>query len=385
LKKSPLSPKKLLVVTGEASGDQLGAALLTSLRQLRPDLELHGVGGSRMEALGLAGFLSSGTAHATGLTEVLKHLPEYFRLFRVILDRIQVLKPDLIVLVDNPGFNLRLAKKLVPLGIPVVGYVSPQVWAWKEGRVKLMARVYRKVLTLFDFEEDFLEKRGVRAKWVGHPIAQNWPPAPVRPNGAVKNILLLPGSRPSEVRLLLPVMLEAAARVSAARPGVTWRLLEADTLPASFYDAILEKNMTGAEKAATARPLIDRRRGGKQELFRDSDMAVACSGTVTLECALAGLPTVIGYRVSAVTAFIARCFIKVKWLGMPNLLEGKEIMPELMQENCTAANLERAVLKYLDDPALVQSTRFDLTAVRAHLGTPGSADRAAQELLPLLG
>jgi lipid-A-disaccharide synthase len=385
LKRSPLSPQKVLVVTGEASGDQLGAALLASLRRLRPDLELHGVGGSRMEALGLAGFLSSGTAHATGLTEVLKHLPEYFRLFRAILDRVHALKPDLIVLVDNPGFNLRLAKKLAPLSIPVVGYVSPQVWAWKEGRVKLMARVYRKVLTLFDFEEDFLEKRGVCSKWVGHPIAESWPPAPARPDGAVRNILLLPGSRPSEVRLLLPVMLEAAARVSAARPDLTWRLLEADTLPASFYDAILEKNMAGGERTPAGRPLIERHRGDKQALFQSSDMAVACSGTVTLECAMAGLPTVIGYRVSAVTAFIARLVVKVKWLGMPNLLEGREIMPELLQENCTAVNLERAVLKYLSDPALVQSSRSSLTTVRRHLGTPGSADRAAQELLPLLG
>lgn len=374
------SAQKILIVTGEASGDQLGADLLASLRKMNPALELHGVGGERMRVLEPAGFMSSGTAHATGLTEVIRHLPEYFKLFHAILDRVRTLRPDLIVLVDNPGFNLRLAKKLLPTGIPVVGYVSPQVWAWKEGRVKLMARVYRKVLTLFDFEEDFLEKRGVRAKWVGHPIAEAWPPAPMRPEGKIKNILLLPGSRPSEVRLLLPVMLEAAARVSTTRPEISWSLLEADTLPSVFYDDILNANAGHA-----LLPKIDRKRSQvKQEIFDRSDLALACSGTVTLECALAGLPTVIGYRVSAVTAFVARLVVKVRWLGMPNLLVQKEIMPEFLQESCTAQNLERAVLKFLDDPALVRSTRSGLTAVRAHLGPPGSADRAATEILSLL-
>ncbi|MBP9733457.1 MAG: lipid-A-disaccharide synthase [Candidatus Omnitrophica bacterium] len=379
MKKSPPSSKKVLVVTGEASGDQLGASLLASLRTLSPSLELHGVGGSRMEALGLDGFLSSGSAHATGFTEVLRHLPEYFRLFHAILGQVRALRPDLIVLVDNPGFNLRLAKKLLPLGIPVIGYVSPQVWAWKEGRVKLMARVYRKVLTLFDFEEDFLEKRGVKAAWVGHPIAEVWPSAPDRPDGEIRTVLLLPGSRPTEVRLLLSTMLEAANRVHSARvekglPDLKWVLLEADTLPKTFYDPILAQS-----------PIrIDRRRGNKLETFYAADAAIACSGTVTLECAMAGLPTIIGYRVSAVTAFLVRLILKVKYLGMPNLLAQKEIMPELLQENFTPEKIEQTLQKYLTDPALVLSTRAALSTTRRHLGPPGSPARAAQHILDFL-
>lgn len=374
MKKSPSDPKKILIVTGEASGDQLGAALITSLRALRPGIELHGVGGSRMESLGLSGFLSSGTAHATGATEIIKHLPAYLRLFNKILKRVDALRPDLIVLIDNPGFNLRLAKKLKSTGIPVVGYVSPQVWAWKAGRTRLMAQVYKKVLTLFDFEEGFLEARGVKAKWVGHPISDIWPNGPARRDNAVRRVVLLPGSRPHEVRLLLPSMLEAAAKIARYHPEIQWSLLEADTLPKDFYDAVL--------KGSSLVP--DRVRGGKQELLWKSDLAFACSGTVTLECALAGLPGIIGYRASAVTAFLARCFVKVKFLGMPNLLAGEEVMPELLQEKFTAENLVQAALSFIEHPPQLQAARAKLLNTRSHLGLPGSSARAAAEIITLL-
>lgn len=377
MKSSPSGPKRVLIVTGEASGDQLGAALAVSLRKLRPDLELHGVGGQRMSALGLASFLSSGTAHATGLTEVIRHLPAYFKLFKEIRAQAAQVRPDLAVLIDNPGFNLRLAPKLAQAGIPVVGYVSPQVWAWKEGRTRTMARVYQKVLTLFDFEEDFLEKRGVRAKWVGHPMVETWPErgADERENsGTVGRIALLPGSRPHEVRSLLPIMLAAAGRIARKYPDIRWSLLEAETLPASFYDPIL----------AEAKVRVERQRSGKRELFLSSGLALACSGTVTLECALAGLPAIVGYRASAITVLVARLLVKVKYLGMPNLLAGREIMPELLQENFTAEKLEHAALSFIDHPARLDETRSALAAVRRHLGTPGISDRAAKEILSLL-
>jgi lipid-A-disaccharide synthase len=364
-------PKKILIVTGEASGDQLGAALITSLRQMEPAASILAVGGSLMRATYPELFLSSGDTHATGFTEVLRHLPAYFKLFKRILRLTHIVRPDLIVLVDNPGFNLRLAKKLKALGIPVVGYVSPQVWAWKEGRTRLMSQVYRKVLTLFDFEESFLEARGVRAKWVGHPIVDIWPVPVERTNTSVNRIVLLPGSRPHEVRSLLPVMLEAAARIAQAHSGIRWSLLEADTLPKEFYDPLLLKSGL----------TVERYRGNKQELFWKSDLAFACSGTVTLECALAALPTVIGYRVSAFTAFIARLLVKVKFLGMPNILAGKEIMPELIQESFTAENLERAALDFIQNPNQLTQSRSALTSTRSHLGPPGSPGRAAQEIL----
>lgn len=371
-----------------------------------------------MEALGLESFLSSGTAHATGITEIIRHLPAYFALFHEILRRVPSLRPDVIVLVDNPGFNLRLAKKLAGSGIPVVGYVSPQVWAWKEGRTKLMARVYKKVLTLFDFEEPFLKARGVDAVWIGHPITEIWPPSPrhmeretqigsdvgsggrsdggsdgrlldrpgSRSAGRVRQVVLLPGSRPHEVRSLLPIMLEAGARISRAHPTVRWSLLEADTLSTAFYDALLGEHGTQHADAASSIFLknLDRRRGDKQELFWSSDLALACSGTVTLECALAGLPAVLGYRASAITAFLARLLLKVRWLGMPNLLAKKEVMPELLQENFTAEKLERAALNFIENPARLIQARADLAAIRSHLGPPGSSDRAATEILSLL-
>ncbi len=380
MKKSPSDGKKILIITGEASGDQLGAALAVSLREIDPAVRLHGVGGSKMEALRLDSFRSSGTSHATGLTEVLKHLPEYFRLFQQILEDIRTIRPDLIVLVDNPGFNLRLAKKLLPSGIPVVGYVSPQVWAWKEGRTRTMAKVFKKVLTLFDFEEDFLEKRGVKAKWVGHPIVEAWPAdpgrAPERDAAPAQRILLLPGSRPHEVRKLLPVMLEAAGRISKKYPDIRWSLLEADTLPDAFYAPLL---------APAAGPRLERVRGGdKQKLFLKSDLAWACSGTVTLECALAQLPSIIGYRTSTITVVIARFLVKVKYLGMPNLLAGKEIMPELLQEKFTPENLESLTLNWLQNPSALALSRSSLSSIRPHLGAPGSAQRAAHELLSLI-
>lgn len=374
MKKSASDPKKILIVTGEASGDQLGAALAASLQTLNPGIQLHGVGGSAMQAMGLRSFLSSGTAHVTGFTEVLRHLPAYFALFgkiRALASRVQ---PDLAILIDNPGFNLRLAPKLVEAGIPVIGYVSPQVWAWKEGRTKLMAKVYRKVLTLFDFEEGFLEARGVKAKWVGHPLVEAWPPSAAQEKSSVRNILLLPGSRAHEVGSLLPIMLEAAGRIDAKYPGIRWSLLEADTLLPSFYDPIL----------AGAKVKIERHRGGKQKLFQSSDLALACSGTVTLECAVASLPTVIGYKASPITAWIARRLVKVRHLGMPNLLAKQEVMPELIQENFTAEKLEAAALAFIENPAKLREAQSSLTSVRLHLGAPGSAQRAAQEILAIL-
>jgi lipid-A-disaccharide synthase len=367
--------KKIFVITGEASGDIHGANLIQALRRKNANLAIYGVGGKHMADQDLIGFLNMAHLNATGLTDILAHLPQYFAAARVIIKDVKSLKPDLIIFIDNPGFNLRLAKKLHGLGIPMAYYICPQVWAWNENRVQMMKKIFKKALVIFDFEKPFFEARGLPATWVGHPLMDQYEiskEAP-RPPG-VKNILLMPGSRAHEVRRLLPIMLDAMNQVIKHSPHLKITLIKAHTLTDEFYDGFLKNSSLTIESI----------RDNKNKAIREADLGLVCSGTATLECTLMGMPMIILYKTSAITYWIGKKLVKVPFLGIPNILSGKLIVPELLQDQCTAVGITRKMRELMTNPGMLDVARVNLKAATLHLGQPGAPDRAADEVLSLI-
>lgn len=365
--------RKIFVIAGEASGDLHGASLIRALREAEPGLEIHGVGGDKIRETGALDFVDLAHFHVTGLTEVLKQLPKYRAAARRILASIDTTKPDGVVLIDNPGFNLHLAEKLAARGVPVVYYIAPQVWAWAPKRVLKMKRTVKKVLVVFDFERKLFEENGVPVSWVGHPLRDLIPESPRRPfDPSHPRVALLPGSRRGELKGLLESFLEAARVVKRKIPGTTFALVKAPTLPRELY------------AAAASEPGVEWVEHDAYAAIGGADLAIACSGTVTLECAMLGTPPVITNRVSPVTYEIAKRLIRVKYIGLPNLILDAPKFPELIQADATGEKLGNVAASILSDPARLASMRADLAEVSRRLGGPGASERAAREILSTL-
>lgn len=370
--------KKICIVAGEASGDLHGANLVKALRAARPDLRIFGSGGPLMKQALDAPFIESARINVTGITEVIRHIPAFLKLFRTMTEAILREKPDFVVFMDNPGFNLRLAEKLAASGVPMAYYICPQIWSWNEGRVHAMKRLFKKSLVVFEFEQEIYRKNGAPVAWVGHPLrdvlrdGEHVRRSPADP--AAPRVALLPGSRENEVSTLLPILLDAAARVARDFPAARFTLVKADTLPDSFYEPLL----TGTKIA------LESVRGSRYATVADSDLALVCSGTATLECALLGTPMIIVNRASLLTYLIARLVIRVPYLGLPNLIAQSEIVPELLQYACTGERVGGEAVAILKNPARSASIRQSLQRVAAQIGDPGASDRAAKELLSLI-
>jgi len=360
----------LMIVAGEVSGDIHAGNLLDELRQLRPDVRAFGVGGERLVAAGLDPVASIDELAHMGLVEVLRELPRIRRLMHRLVDEAARRRPALAVLVDSPDFNLRLASRLRRLGVPVVLYVSPQLWAWRRGRVRTVRRLAREVLCLLPFEVPFYEAHGVRARYVGHPLVDEIARVGLldTPREVVDGrIALLPGSREMELTQLLPVMIETLRRLPATQvseailveaPGVT-----------RLVDSVLAT--TGSD------PRVIRVRGEQRrfELAR-SALAWTASGTATLECALLDVPMVVGYRLRGLTYVVARVLVNVPYVALVNLIAGKPIAPELLQSEWRPDRLAGVTSDLLRTGASLQ--RGELRAVRQRLGEPGASRSAAE-------
>jgi lipid-A-disaccharide synthase len=336
-------PRRVLISAGEASGENYGAMLIPELRKLLgPDTTFFGVGGEKMRTAGCETVIDSSKVAAVGITEVVKHVAtiyrEFFRMVSVARER----RPDVAVLIDFPDFNLRLAQKLHAIGVPVAYFVSPQLWAWKESRVWRVKKFVERMIVIFPFEQDFYRKHDIAALYVGHPLADLPPPSISREAFARENgidpdkpwIALLPGSRKREVLLNLPVMLETAQRLGR---GYEYLVPVATTLT---YDWMRQAigNQSGIHLVSDARATLLHSRAG-----------VVASGTATVEAALIGSPFVVVYRVSPLSFAIGRRLVKVKNFGMVNLIAGREIVPELIQENFTAGNVVRELNRLIPD------------------------------------
>ncbi len=380
---------KFALVAGEASGDTLGAALLLALRQRHPNAEFIGVGGPKMQALGLTMLAHAEELAVMGLTEVLAHLPRLLALRARLRRELLAGKPDVFVGIDAPEFNLGLARWLKRRGLKTVQYVSPQVWAWRQGRVKTMGSAVDLVLCLLPFEPDFYQANQVRAEFVGHPLADEVPLVIDRQGArsalgvpaAAKVLAVLPGSRIGEVARLGADFAAAAAQfVAAQAPGV--RIVVLVPLVNDAIRTLFTEQARAAAIAAEVR-LLD---GQAQRALAAADVVLVASGTATLETLLCKRPMVVAYRLGAVTAFLLRRLglVKVPYFSQPNLLLGERRVPEFFQEQVRPAALAAALAQEIADPARVQDLERQFLGQHQRLRC-GGAERAAAAILKLLG
>ena len=370
-------PRRIALVAGEASGDLLGAGLLRELKHRFPDAEFAGVGGPGMRAEGMDTWHDCGELAVMGLAEVLRHLPRLLRLRRDLHRRLLAWRPDVFVGIDAPDFNLGLERRLKQAGVRTVHYVSPSVWAWREGRAAKIGRSADRVLCLFPMEPAIYARHGVDARFVGHPLADTFPLVPDRDAARARLglradapvLAVLPGSRLGEIQRLWPVFLQAAARVAAERPGLAVVVPAANAACRAAIDAVL---------ATTPLPGVRVLDGDAHAAMVAADVVLLASGTAALEAMLAKRPMVVGYRISALT------YRLVTWLGLmkvdryslPNVLANEPIVPELMQHDCTPENLAAAVQRWFDDDAGRAALQPRYLALHERLRRDASASAA---------
>ena len=374
--------KKILLVAGEVSGDLHGAHLMEAIQRIDPEIEFSGVGGEGLERRGMKLLYSSHSLSVVGITEALLKLRPILKAFRELKKYLDRERPDLIILIDFPDFNLRLAKMAYQRGIPVLYYISPQVWAWRPKRVKSIARWVKKMVVLFPFEVPLYEAAGVDVEWVGHPLIDIVKPTLSREaafqrfglDPQCRTIGLLPGSRIHEVRRLLPPLLASSHLLQKEIPGLQFIIPLAPGIPKTTLSPWL-KNISVPLKVVE---------GCTYDVMNLSELLITASGTATLEGAILGKPMVIVYRVSLLSYWIGRALIRVKHIGLVNLVAGEGIVPELIQDDVNPQRIAEEALRILRDPILCERMTGSMARVRQSLGEPGGAQRAARIVTSLL-
>lgn len=374
---------RIMIVAGEASGDLHGAALARHLGRLAPAVSLSGMGGSRMAAAGVGLLADVSRLAVVGAGEALGRLPGLYRAFRALRRRLREHPPRAVVLIDFPEFNLRLARAAQRLGIPIVYFIPPQVWAWRPRRARLIARLTTRVLVVFPFEVPLYESVGARVEFVGHPLLDGLESAPSRweareglgVGGDARLVGLLPGSRKDEVERLLPEMAGAAGRIAEARPGAQFVLALAPTVDRALVDALL----------AAAPVKISVVADGAHQVMAASDLLLVASGTATLEAALIGTPMVVCYRVSRLSEVMGRLLIRIPWISLVNIVAERAVVPELLQEDAGAQRLAAEALRLLASAPERQAQRAAFAEIRGKLGTAGVGERAARSVLEVAG
>ncbi|HEY6003714.1 MAG TPA: lipid-A-disaccharide synthase [Anaeromyxobacter sp.] len=376
-------PDEVLIVAGEASADLHASRALEELRRLRPDVRAFGVGGPRLRAAGLEALAPAEDISVMGLAEVLPRIPRILGILRALGRAAAERRPKAALLVDLPDFNLRLAKKLKKLGVPVVYYVSPTIWAWRPGRARKIAKLVDRMLCILPFEERFYEGTGVSARFVGHPLAERPAPAPAeayrRELGLAASrttVALVPGSRPSEVKRIFPAMLDAADRIRASRPDAQFVVPVAPTLARDQLAPYLASHHTIEVK------LVD---GRTEEVVGASDAALVKSGTSTLEAALMLRPMVVVYKLSWLSYLVGRLLVRIAHFALVNILAGRGLVPELLQREASPERMAAEIERLLGDRAAREAQLEGLRAVRASLGEPGAARRVAEEVARAMG
>lgn len=371
---------KILISAGEASGDIHAAAVTAAIKKMNKDAEVFGMGGDALRKAGGEVLFDIKDHGVMGFVEVIKKLPALFKLRSDFAKVMNERKPDCLVVVDYPGFNMKLAKLAHDKGIPVVSYISPSAWAWHKSRAKKVAKIVDKVAAIFPFEYDVYHKAGADTVFVGHPLVDIVKPSLSKSEAESfagkkpgrKLILLMPGSRLMEIEKMLPTLLAAAKIIQEKMPEVDFTMPRAGTIPLSMLEDKI--------KASGVKVRITE--GHNYDLFSVADLALATSGTVTLEAALCGLGSVIVYKTSPVTAFIARLVINIPDIGLPNIVAGKHILPELLQENFTPAKVAEEAIALLRPERNAQMHK-DLEYVKERLGEPGAVERVARLVLEL--
>jgi lipid-A-disaccharide synthase len=370
-----MKSKKILMVAGEVSGDLHGAHLMEAILRIDPEVQFFGVGGEHLGRMGMKLLYHSQSLSVVGITEVLFKIRSILKALRGLKQSLDQERPDLIILIDFPDFNLRLAKIAHRKGIPILYYISPQVWAWRPKRVKLIAQWVKKMVVLFPFEVPFYEAAGVDVEWVGHPLLDIVKPTLSKEvafqrfglDPKRKTIALLPGSRTHEVKRLLPPLLASAQLLGKEIPDLQFIIPLAPGIHQKTLSPWM-RNIFVPVKVVE---------GWAYEVMNLSELLITASGTATLEAAILGKPMVIVYKVSFFSYWIGRALIQVDHIGLVNLVAGKAIAPELIQKDVNPQRIAEEALRILRDPILRRRMTESMAEVRQSLGEPGAAQRAA--------
>ena len=379
---------EIMIAAGEASGDMHGAALVRELRALRPNLAFSGMGGRDLEAAGVELLADAARLAVVGVVEVLGRLPDILKARRALIRRMRERRPVLLILIDFPDFNLWLARAAKKLGIPILYYISPQIWAWRKGRVHSIGRLADHVAVILPFEAELYARHGYRAAFVGHPLLDRARPEldadafrekyGIAPGTQLVGIL--PGSRRNEIRSLLPIFLEAASLVQERAPKR--RRVFLIPLASTVSVGLLEENGLTAYRERLDARVID---ADRYSLMAACTAVLAASGTATLELALLGTPTVAAYRLARHTYLLAKIIIRtLPFFTLPNLILNRAVIPELLQDAVTPENLAARLLPLLEDGETRREMSAGLAAVRARLGEPGAARRTAELALRVM-
>jgi len=379
-----MSGKRVLFVAGEASGDMHGANLIREIKHRLPTLDSEGLGGQAMAQAGMKLHYDLAGMAIMGFTEVARKLLLLRRIFRRTVAMLEQNRPDLLVLIDYPDFNLRLAKRAKALGIPVIYFISPQVWAWRGGRVNLISKLVEKMIVILPFEEDIYRNAGVDVAFVGHPLVDRLAGyemdrkliCELENDKSCPCIGLLPGSRAQEVERILPIMLRSVRILAEKYPAARFLVACRDDERAEYIRNCLDDGKTHVPVRVVS--------GRTYEVISSCDVCLVASGTATLETAWLGTPMVIVYKVSLVSALIASVLIHVRTIGLANIMAGKEIVPEFVQSDARPDGIARAVARLIDEPAARDTMVAELKLVREKMGEPGASRRAAEIIVGML-
>jgi len=369
---------QILLSAGEASGDMY-AALLASALKTRTHATIFGMGGDQMHAAGVDVITDYSEVSVLGITEILSHLPQLLRAMRKLVNAARDRKPELAVLTDFPGFHLRLARKLKSLSVRNVYYICPQFWAWRPWRVRIVRRRFALALCIFPFEEKFFSDAGVPVKFIGHPLVGNVAPSQTREqffarsglDAALPLVTILPGSRSSELVRHLSLLREACVKIHNA-------------MPVQFVVAAAPGRAASLARIWPGNLQVTVVEGQTYDALAYANASIVSSGTATVEAALLDAPMVVVYRVTALTALLAKPLVRTKHFSMVNLIAGRAVVPELIQEDFTPDRVAEQTLRLLRDPAAAATMRGELAEVRRRLGPPGAVERAADAIAALL-
>jgi lipid-A-disaccharide synthase len=374
-----MPPIPLLISAGEASGDMYAARLATALKK-RMDVALFGMGGPQMRAASVDVVTDYSEVSVVGITEILSHLPSLIRAMRRLVSEAQRRRPPFAILTDFPGFHLRLARKLRPHGVRNIYYICPQFWAWRPWRVRVVRRRFAQAFCIFPFEEAFFGKAGVPTKFIGHPLVGAVQASQTREDFCRQQnldpgqpiVAILPGSRPAELAQHMPVIREACVRIQGQRA--------AQFVIAAAAHANLNDLQTGWIRDLKVRVV----EGQTYNVLASADAAIVSSGTATVEAALLDVPMVVVYRVTPLTALLARPLVRTSYFSMVNLIAERRVVPELIQKEFTPVKIAHEVLRLLTDPHAREELRAGLAEVRKRLGPPDAVERAADAIVALL-
>jgi lipid-A-disaccharide synthase len=371
--------RSVMIACGEPSGDLYAGALARELQRVSPDVRIAGLGGEHLRGAGAELVGDYRGLSVTGLVEALRVLPRAWAMHRALVERARRDRPDALVVIDFPDFNVRLAASLHRLGIPIVYYVCPQVWAWRSGRLQVLKRLLDRALVIFPFEATIYRDAGIPVEFVGHPLLDVTPASAGRQalasewglDAAAPTVALLPGSRPNELRGILPTIAASVPLIAARVPGVQFVVARAPNLPDDLFAPL--RGVRGSRIAEVA--------GRTDDVLSAADAVITASGTATVQTAIHERPMVIVYRLSPLTYGIGKRFVKVDTYGMANLVAGRRIVPELIQDAFTPGAVAAETARYFEEPEHAARTRAALADVRARLGERGASRRAAEQVL----